>query len=181
MEKCDLLWLAHQATTFRSIVELGSYLGRSTRALADNTPGVVLAIDDWKGPRDIPCYVGGDPTPPKGELPYIPQNQLFSKFKENVSDLLLSGKIYILVADHASLVGKKTSSPVDLVFLDGDHSYESVKRDVQWALSVLDQSKHSMICGHDAEMDHVWQAASDVLGEIKSHKDKGANIWWKLY
>ena len=51
MEEDELKWLAEQAQLHTNIVELGSYLGRSTIALAENTDGSVIAIEDWYGPR----------------------------------------------------------------------------------------------------------------------------------
>src|SRR3954470_12383000 len=53
MEEQELVWLAQQAKIHKCIVEIGSLLGRSTRALLDHTEGIVYAFDDWKGPRDM--------------------------------------------------------------------------------------------------------------------------------
>src|SRR5947199_8512111 len=52
MSEPELNWLAETAQTAKVIVEVGSHVGRSTRALADNTQGTLIAVDDWYGPRD---------------------------------------------------------------------------------------------------------------------------------
>jgi hypothetical protein len=53
MSEIDLQWLGEQAKHHDLIVEIGSYQGRSTRALGDNARGVVYAVDDWKGLRSV--------------------------------------------------------------------------------------------------------------------------------
>jgi len=45
----ELLWLARVARGCQRIVEVGSYQGRSTRALADHCPGVVFCVDTCNG------------------------------------------------------------------------------------------------------------------------------------
>jgi hypothetical protein len=49
MSAADLQWLGEQAKSKDIIVELGSYQGRSTRALGDNVRVCVFAVDDWQG------------------------------------------------------------------------------------------------------------------------------------
>jgi hypothetical protein len=49
MSEREVAWLAHMAAQHHRIVELGSWKGRSTRALGDNTPGTVWAVDTWAG------------------------------------------------------------------------------------------------------------------------------------
>src|SRR5262245_42246367 len=46
----ELFWLAEIAQNSDNIIEIGSYKGRSTRALCDNARGKVTAVDPWSGP-----------------------------------------------------------------------------------------------------------------------------------
>jgi hypothetical protein len=45
----ELDWLSKQAAVYTNIVEIGSFMGRSTRALAEATRGTVTAVDTWAG------------------------------------------------------------------------------------------------------------------------------------
>lgn len=47
MSETELRWLAEQASKCTLVIEVGSYKGRSTAALADHCPGHVLAVDSW--------------------------------------------------------------------------------------------------------------------------------------
>jgi hypothetical protein len=47
MNPRELRWLAEHAQTAQTIIEIGSFLGRFTRALADHCRGTVFAIDSW--------------------------------------------------------------------------------------------------------------------------------------
>jgi hypothetical protein len=52
MEDHSLVWLAEQAAIHNSIVEVGCWRGKSTTCLADNTSGIVYAVDHWKGSEE---------------------------------------------------------------------------------------------------------------------------------
>ena len=48
-----------------------------------------------------------------------------------------------------------------MVFIDGDHEYESVKRDiVLWKEKI---ASGGLLCGHDRDWDGVKQALAEVL------------------
>ena len=51
MERDELAWLAEQAAQARKIVEVGCWMGRSSRALADATAGTVWCVDSCGGWR----------------------------------------------------------------------------------------------------------------------------------
>ncbi len=62
MKPSDLEWLAEKASTFQTIVEVGSWMGRSTMAMADDTEGfgAILAVDTWRGSEEpyLIIYLG---------------------------------------------------------------------------------------------------------------------------
>lgn len=150
MNIAELSWLAQQASQHHRIVEIGSHLGRSTRALGDNTPGKVYALDDWKGPRDT-----GEPIPEGVDL--------LAQFKFNMNGLTESGKVVPWPCDHASLPLAGFSP--DMVFIDGSHEYEDVKRDILHWKSQL--TLGGLLCGHDAGYPSVDKALAEVLPDAK--------------
>ncbi len=62
------------------------------------------------------------------------------------------------------------TTTADMVFIDGDHSYEAVKRDIELWLPKC----RKLICGHD--YNEVWKAVHDVLGKITGIYE---GIWYK--
>ena len=144
MTEAELAWLAFQAVTHRCIVEIGSYLGRSTRVLADNTPGKVYAIDDWYGPRDT-TWLDADR-----------RAGLYEEFLKNIAGT----QVIPIRADHGQVV--ILSETPDMVFIDGDHEYESVRRDIgQWRSRV-----RGLLCGHDADKVGVRRAVQEAFGAV---------------
>lgn len=153
MTEEELQWLAGKAKQSASVVEVGCYLGRTTRVLAENCPGHVYACDDWKGLRE---KWWEDQTPPEV------RSTLFERFSANLDYLVKSGKVVVYRVDHG-LIGNGwdiTFRP-DMVFIDGAHNYESVKRDIQAWLPRL--NKGGIICGHDSHQQPVWQAVYELL------------------
>lgn len=166
MSEQELVWLAIEAAKHKLIVEIGSYLGRSTRALLDHTDGMVYAFDDWKGPRDI--YLS------KEERLEIP-NKFFENLKDHIADL--SGKLCTFpgeVEETYVLRGIQQLTP-DMIFIDGEHEYSSVKRDIEFWKSRI--QKGGLLCGHDANWDSVSQAVRESLGEVEIVDS--TTIWFK--
>ena len=156
MEERELQWLAEQANAHKCIVEVGSYLGRSTRALADNTTGRVYVIDDWLGPRDV-------------MLRPEDRQQIFDTFVRNMDGL--QGKLNVIRTDH-----RKVQLDVcpDMVFIDGDHMYDAVAFDIQFWRKKIDIG--GLLCGHDIDVPDVYAAVLEFLDEPLTIM--GTRLWY---
>jgi predicted O-methyltransferase YrrM len=155
MTETELYWLADQATRHHCIVEIGSYLGRSTYALAAHTPGIVIAIDDWLGPRDMKCD----------------KENLLARFEDNLAPFLRTGKTLFFIANHRGWI---PDTCPDMVFIDGDHRYENVKADIlMWKEKMMPDG---LLCGHDFDScPGVAQAVKELLPGYDIVKD--CDIW----
>lgn len=154
----ELRWLADQARYHSKIVEIGTFLGRSTRALADNTKGFVVTIDDFIGPIED---VINDKMRPKIE----------NDFRQNLSDLLSSGKV---ISQRIDSIQVDLDFSPDMVFIDGSHTYRDVANDIFiWRERIL---KGGLLCGHDIQFREVQAAVKDVLGDYKIAE--GTTIWY---
>ncbi len=156
MPEKELKQLALWASEYETILEVGSYMGRSTRAIADNTKGTILAVDDFQGLRELD-------TNPQGW-------EILNAFHTYMEDHLISGKVEILNTDHANLVGNKAQ----MWFIDGSHDYESVQRDIH-----IGQVAHPhLLCGHDFDADHedVMRAVDNLVRGYRIIP--GTSLWY---
>jgi predicted O-methyltransferase YrrM len=123
-------------------VEIGSARGRSTcyiaMALKENGRGTVYAIDphtetNWND------YLSRD---------------TYDILKGNIAALGLGGQVQILRA-FSDEVARSWDSRIDLLFIDGDHSYDGVKRD--WELFSGYLSPFGVAIFHDT----IWDLHPD--------------------
>lgn len=155
MTDAELEWLAAQASTHKLIVEVGSLFGRSTVAMAENTKGKVVAVDKF---WDL-------------MVDYKEENQpeAFKIFMNNIRGL---DNIEVIVTDHAYLEPIKDA---DMVFIDGTHDYNSVKRDIsKWM-----DNRNILLSGHDyGDPVHVdvKRAVDELLPFAK--RVEGTSIWY---
>lgn len=156
MNPAELGWLADQASRHGLIVEVGSYFGRSCRAIADNTPGRVIAVDTWIGPLSL-----NDPN----TIPSFEQ-----KFRQNLADLILQGKVYPITPSSELL---ENLHP-DMVFIDGDHHFEVVREDIIFWMARL--SKGGLLCGHDFSCSDVSRAVTELVPSPEPIT--GTDIWF---
>lgn len=162
----ELQWLAAQATRHKLIVEIGSYKGRSTRALGDNTTGVVIAIDHWLGEAHL-------------DMSAEQRAKLYDTFYSNLADLIEAKKVIPLKLDHKETkpnLNVKLDFRPDFVFIDGDHSYESVKHDIQVWLEEVQSG--GIICGHDAAHPPVAQAVQELIKDVAYAPN--TSIWYSI-
>ncbi len=131
------------------IVEIGSYLGASTCFLAGGIcqeEGQVHAVDTWandgmtEGKRDT-----------------------YESFLRNTAPL----KDWIVpIRSRSEDLAGKFEQPIDLLFLDGDHSYEAVRRDLELWLPKVKQGGTVIL--HDyGWSDEVKRAARELLVPIQ--------------
>jgi hypothetical protein len=164
MTERELIWLASSAQKCERIVEFGSYLGRSTRALADNTSGRVWAVDPWNG--DYPTEDGSS-------LEYL-NTFVMPQFIHNLEDHVKSGKVTPVRGFSTSF---KLDEPVDMVFIDGDHTYKTLKKDINVALNLL--RKGGIISGHDYGHP-LWTGVERAVHELLGPVNVEDSIWWTL-
>ena len=159
MQPDELRYLAEQARKAVAIVEVGSWKGRSTKALAMATEGVVYAVDNWKGSP------GGDATELEAQAKGA--DTILDEFKRNLAPEIAAGKVKIIHADHATAAdavrAELGGNVAELVFIDGEHNYEAVKRDILNFIPLVKQG--GLITGHDLCPAHpgVQRAVAELL------------------
>jgi SAM-dependent methyltransferase len=174
MTQEELEWLATQAAriSVNRIAEIGCWHGRSTRAMADNIQkgGIVYAVDTWNGPPEKP-----DDIINKGiDLAHLPVDWAFDNFRLN-----LQGKDNVVMYKTASVdaASRWAIEPLDMVFIDAAHDYDSVKADIQAWLPLV--SPGGIICGHDYCL--TWPGVVQAVNELVPGAKRGAgSIWYDV-
>jgi hypothetical protein len=156
VNETELGWLAKTAESAHVIIEIGSFIGRSTLALV-NSPGTVYCVDpwDWRGGTTL---TGGHMThvvPPPGHYdPTRPvawsKDDVYAIWYENLKDFIDAGRVIpvrALAADALPYFVEK-GIKADLIFIDSSHTYPAT----QWEIanySPLLRDAASVLSGHD--------------------------------
>lgn len=146
MNEQELLWLAAQARHRQYIVEFGCYNGRSTRCLADNGfPGSKI----WAVDPDIQ-----------------------PEFIDNMFDHIESGKVELVREFSYNF---SLGHHVDMVFIDGDHRYKEVVKDIKKAYELLKPG--GLISGHDYNHPD-WPGVKRAVDElVRGPVETWESIW----
>lgn len=153
MSDAELLFLAKQARNSKVIFEIGSYLGRSTRAIADNTDGIVHAIDSWNAPVSFS---------PLGDVAFNTDMNDFNIFYMNLMDHVDSGKVKPAFKNWEDYHPDVKS---DFIFIDGNHTYKSVRHDIGKALHYV--TPNGTISGHDWDWSGVQKAVAEYFPQVE--------------
>jgi predicted O-methyltransferase YrrM len=155
MSHVELRWLYHHALSMDSIVEVGSFYGRSSHALLSACKGTVYCIDHFEGsPFDETRLVSRIKNIREGFLRNV----------GNFENLVLMTMESIEASKHFS------DKSIDMIFIDGGHDYASVKAD----LEVWVPKCKKLICGHDFNNMDVARAVSEKFSRPRNEVD---TIW----
>lgn len=173
MDPPELQWLAEQAAQHSHIIEVGSWFGRSTRALADNTPGNVFAVDTWKGT----AAPGLQEEVHKKLMAGKPEDWLLDGFKANMAGLTNVAMIEKTSLEAAQYL-TEASARFDMIFIDASHDYVNVKADILAWLPLL--APGGLFCGHDYDPQH-WPEVIKAVDELfPNRKNAPGSIWYAV-
>jgi len=141
----------------KSVIEIGSFIGKSTVFFAERC-GKVIAVEPFDAINSC-NYLNG-------EMKALASNQR-AEFNRNVS-----GFKNIEVYDMTSQEASKKDIFADLIYIDGAHDYENVKLDIGlW----LPRAK-KIICGDDYS--EWWPGVRGAVDELLPLADKNNRVWF---
>lgn len=150
-EPVEIAWLAEAAKHHTFIAEVGSYKGKSAKAMAWECSGKIVCVDSFH-----------DPIRETGEN----GNEVKATFEQNLRTELENGKVTL--AQFTSIAGAefcKTAYgcvPFDMIFLDASHDRENVRKDLEAWLPLLKPG--GLFCGHDYQ--HAQGGVKAALQEL---------------
>lgn len=172
MSVAELRWLSEQAQKHNHIVEVGCWKGRSTKALALSVQpgGVVWAVDPWGWALDETGWPAPSKDLERAEAVYL-------EFAKNLCHEIAADTVRVVRGDIIEYIMGGNWVP-DMVFIDGNHDYVQVKKDIEEAQGIV---KHDgLLCGHDYGKDWpgVIMAVEELLpGKVQRVPD--TSIWFR--
>ncbi|MBI3887091.1 MAG: class I SAM-dependent methyltransferase [Opitutae bacterium] len=137
-ERGFLYQLAADAPRDAQVVEIGSWVGASTCFLAAGLKGPaakIHAVDNFQGLSQC----GEDVAAYQKQFRKLGTQSTLDLFRGNFAALGLTGRAEAVVSDSRaaaqSLAARRGA--IDLIFIDGDHSYEGCQADIEAWLPFL--------------------------------------------
>ncbi len=147
------------------VIEVGSWLGLSTRFIAGNIPegAKVYAVDTWRGSPQESVHLQ-DPR-----LPY-----LYQLFLSNVKHAGLADKIIPIRMDSLE-AAKALKVKADLIYIDASHDTASVLADILHWYPHL--KPDGVMCGDDWFWDTVRLAVQICARKFDKNIYSNGNFW----
>lgn len=147
------------------VVELGTYIGQSAKAMAD-AGAVVFTIDNREGNLHDPISV---------HYAIRGKEDIERACKENLGEMN-GRKVHLLIGDCIE-AARTWHKPVDILYVDANHDYGPTKEATRaWLGHVCDGG---IIAGHDYDKDFpgVVQAANELFGDDLRIDGR---VWWTV-
>jgi hypothetical protein len=120
--------------------EIGVFEGTFSKKLLEKEPSILYLVDPFKG-----SCVSGDCDGNNIKNVYLPTtyNNLCKEFKDD-------NRIQIVKNKSLDFLGLLPDKHLDYIYIDGDHSYEGCKKDLEMAYVKV--KKNGLIMGHDYDI-----------------------------
>lgn len=160
MSTSELTWLYEQASKVKSVIEIGSWKGRSSFALLSGCKGEVTCVDHWLGATDVVVNTG------ESLSDVAKKENIYAEFLKNVGHF---SNLDVIKMDSVS--ASKELDEAEMVFIDAEHTFDFVVKDLEaWVPKAT-----KLLCGHDVNRDDVRKAL-EYKG-IKYQQGPGS-IWF---
>jgi len=158
----ELQFLYETSKKMTSVIEVGSWCGRSSHAILSGCKGDVTCVDSWKGSDDIRDYTNS----------LAKERDIFEIFKKNVGHF---PKLKIIKERSVEAAATVPDRSAEMVFLDAGHDFQSVVADIRaWRGKAT-----KILCGHDW-LDPTWMGViSAVRQELGEPDEIHGTIWVK--
>jgi len=175
MNEPELTWLAETAQKCVEdsalIVEVGSWCGRSTMAIAEHMQAgsILYCVDAWED------LYGSNPSETVSDG-WVNAQDAYVQFKNNLKSYIDDGTIVVRRYDSIEAAYKLKpfyADAVDWVFLDSSHLYETTKKEIEAYLPLLRVG--GLLSGHDYWHEGVNKAVSERLKGVRLIP--GGSIW----
>jgi len=147
-------------------LELGSWLGKSTRFIADHAPNAtVLAVDHWRGSQEhlVPGL--------SQMLPTLYETFLKScwEYRDRIVPIRMGTVEAMKIVHQHGIVP-------DVIYIDASHEYPDAMHDIHHALMLFPSA---LLAGDD----FMWPGVARGIRELRTQFPfevwvKG-NVWWK--
>lgn len=165
LRKKEAQWLFKTAQHMTSIVELGSFCGKSAHALMSGCLGPVTCVDTWKA---MDWYDAETKQGVKDDDALAEER--FRMFLANTAGF--SGR-RVLRMPSVEAASQFPDRSVDMVFIDADHSREAVLADIEAWLPKC----RKLLCGHDYE-EWGWPAVKRAVDDRFGDRVKTVDTIW---
>jgi predicted O-methyltransferase YrrM len=173
MNNHELEWLATVSKRATVIIEVGCAYGRTTRAIVDNSYcSTLYAVDTWRGSPSELTNNHEDFKNDKGDFAFL-------EFCKEMFYSIRTSKVVPLRMDSANAAQLLSSMNVkaDLIFIDADHSYESVKEDIQNYSPLV--AMGGILAGHDFQTNPWPDVTKAVLEIFPDVENPAGHIWMR--
>lgn len=155
---------------FKQGVEIGVRWGQTSRHLLETCTDLKMTGVDLMQPLPNNTREGQETY---SHWPWADYREAVKRIMQRFPD-----RFVMLVMDTHAASQMFADESVDFVFIDCDHSYEGVSRDiVDWAPKVR---VGGLVTGHDINLESVRRAVVENLGEYETEGQRWNNIWWVL-